>query len=50
LLNNHFKDAKIIQYGLINHRLPYLITKLLWRIEYLGLGRKYRYIYCKKKR
>jgi hypothetical protein len=50
LLKNHFKDAKIIQYGLINHRLPYLITKLLWRIEYLGLGRKYRYIYCKKKR
>lgn len=50
LLNSHFKNIKIVQYGLINHRLPYLLAKLMWRIEYLGLGRKYRYIYCKKKR
>lgn len=49
ILKKNFYKIKITNYGFFDHRLPFFLVRLFWRLEFIFFSNKYAFFFCKSK-
>ena len=49
ILKKNFYKIKITNYGFFDHRLPFFLVRLFWRLEFIFFSNKYALFVCKSK-